>query len=85
MLQSFLMQPNYIDFISSMKFKRTVNLEDADTLVFSFSFFLCFSRTLEYIYVILYNFPLILISLEQFSYQTRFPYDWQKSFSLKLL
>lgn len=52
-----------------MKFERTVSLEDADTLFFSFSFFgfpgpfNMFFPT----YVFLYNLPLILMSLELFS------------------
>lgn len=40
-LQSFLMQPNYIAIISYMTFSRTANPEDAESLVF-FLFF-CFS------------------------------------------
>lgn len=42
MLQSFLMKPNCIAIILYMKFKRTVNLEDANSLGFSFSFFFSF-------------------------------------------
>lgn len=72
-LQSFLMQPNHIAVVFHRTFRRIVDLKDANTLFFFLLF--CSSRTLQNMYIALYNLPLLLMSLGQSSHKCSFPHD----------